>query len=139
MRPFHSVLLAIAAVAAACSTGPSPFESSGPPGIDLLAAPAVVAFGNPVRLSLTNSSSAVIVVRTCPLPLERWNGFSWDIVPDGSGSCAGIEDTLAPGAAHDYAKEVDVAKGLYRAVIEIHNLGTTSMAGVYSNAFNATQ
>ena len=139
MRPFRPVMLAIAAVVAACSTGPSPFEPSGPPGINLLAAPAVVAFGTPVQLSLTNSSSTVIIVRPCPLSLERWNGFTWDIVPDGSGSCAGIEDTLAPGAAHDYAKEVDVAKGLYRAVIEIHNLGTMSMAGVNSNAFTATQ
>ena len=139
MTPFRPVMLVAAAVVAACSTGPSPFEQSGPPGINFLAAPAVVSFGNPVQLSLTNSSSAVIIARPCPLSLERWNGFTWDIVPDGSGSCARTEDTLATGAAHDFVKEVDVTKGLYRAVIEIHNLGTTSMAGVYSNTFSVTQ
>lgn len=139
MRSSRPVMSAVAAVVAACSTGPSPFAPSGPAGVSLLAAPAVVAFGNPVRLSLTNSSSAVIIVRPCPLPLERWNGFTWDIVPDGSGSCAGIEDTLATGGTSNFVKEVDDAKGLYRAVIEIHILGTTSMAGVYSNTFNVTQ
>ena len=139
MRPSRPVMLAVAAVVAACSTGPSPFAPSGPAGVSLLAAPAVVAFGNPVRLSLTNSSSAVIIVRPCPLPLERWNGFTWDIVPDGSGSCAGIEDTLATGEEVDLVKEVDVAQGLYRAVIQIHDLGTTSMAGVISNTFSVTQ
>lgn len=138
MRSSRPVMSAVAAVVAACSTGPSPFAPSGPAGVSLLAAPAVVAFGNPVRLSLTNSSSAVIIVRTCPLSLVRWNGFSWDLV-DGQGSCAGIEDTLATGGTSNFVKEVDDAKGLYRAVIEIHILGTTSMAGVYSNTFNVTQ
>lgn len=139
MRSFRSVMLAVAAVVAACSTGPSPFEPSGPPGVDLRATPGVVAVGSPVRLSLTNSSSAVIIVRPCPLSLEHWNGFSWDLVGDGSGSCAGIEDTLATGGEADVVKELNVAQGLYRAVIEIHNLGTTSMAGVYSNTFSVTQ
>ena len=139
MRPFRPVILAVAAVVAACSTGSSPFAPNGPPGINFFAAPAVVAFGSPVQLSLTNSSSAVIIARPCPLSLERWNGFTWDIVPDGSGSCSRVEDTLATGAAHDYVREADVAQGLYRAVIEIHNLGTTSMAGVYSNTFSVTQ
>ena len=138
MRISRTVVLTAAATVAACSASPSPFEPSGPPGISLLAAPAVVAFGNPVRLSLTNSSSAVIIVRTCPLSLVRWNGFSWDLV-DGQGSCAGIQDTLATGGTSNFVKEVDDAKGLYRAVIEIHILGTTSMAGVYSNTFNVTQ
>ena len=135
----RSVALAAAAMVAACSTGSSPFEPSAPPGLHLLEAPAVVSFGNDVTLSLTNSSSTVIIVRTCALSLQRWNGFTWDLVPDGSASCAGIEDTLAPGAGHDYGKEVDVARGLYRAVIEIRNLGATSIAGVFSNTFSVTQ
>lgn len=134
MEHSGSVVLAVAAVVAACSTGPSPFESSGPPDIKFLA-PAAVSSGTVVQLTLTNSSSDAIIVRPCPLPLQHWNGSNWDVVPDGSASCAGIEDTLAPGAEHTYGKEADVSIGTYRAEIDIRTIGLASPVSVTSNAF----
>jgi hypothetical protein len=136
----RSLVLAVVAALAACTSGPSSFEPSGPPGVKLLAAPTVVPFGTDVQLSLTNTSSAtILIVRPCPTALERWNGFSWDVVGDGSGSCSGIEDTLAPGAGHDFIKEMDVAKGLYRAGFSIYKLGTASLMTTFSNVFTVTQ
>ncbi len=139
MRPFRPVMLAMAAAVAACSTSPSPFEPSGPSGITLHAAPSDVTFGTDVLLGLSNSSSAAMLVRTCPISLERWNGFTWDLVGDGSAGCAGIEDTLAPGSMLGYVKEIDVATGVYRAVVGLHAPGSGATLVVTSNSFNVTQ
>lgn len=139
MRLSRPVMLAVAAVVAACSTGPSPFAPSGPPGILLLVAPTRARFGTDVTLSLTNASAYSIMVRLCPFSYQRWNGFGWEIVGDGGNSCSGAADTIVPGAEHDYVKEIDVEPGVYKVGFGIQNIGPAFQTGVTSNVFTVTQ
>lgn len=113
------------------ANGTAPGEPSGP--VTLSAAPAQVAQGATMTLTLTNGSSEQIGYNLCTSDLQTAAGRP---VPTGI-VCTMELRTLKPGGNADYRYElpVNMVAGSYRFLTQVEWMQSGRRSGVRSNSF----